>query len=261
MRRLPLALLLGVLLSSPVLAQPLVTITVYEDGSVHVVHKVPVEPPGVVIVELVGTPSYLLVAESDGKPLPFNLTGRVLTTFTLESREVVVVYDVEDLAIETEGVWRLELPDLDARIVLELPNGTVVVYVDPLPAAIESTDGGLKLEFDEGPVTVEYFVYVEEKPQRTIPAIMYAIPLIVILVVVTAVVLRLRHKPPVPLTEEEEAIVRFVKARGGRAYQSEIRDYLGLPTTTVWRRIKRLEELGIVEVERTPRGNLVKLKK
>ena len=59
------------------------------------------------------------------------------------------------------------------------------------------------------------------------------------------------------LTEEEAEILRFVRMRGGQAYLTEIVEWLGLPKTTAWRRVKRMEGLGVVKLVRTPRGLLV----
>ncbi len=62
------------------------------------------------------------------------------------------------------------------------------------------------------------------------------------------------------LSEEEADILQFLRKVGGRAYQSDIMRALGLPKTSTWRYIKRLEEKNLVRVEKIGGKNLVILK-
>ena len=62
------------------------------------------------------------------------------------------------------------------------------------------------------------------------------------------------------LSEEEADILQFLRKMGGRAYQSDIMRALGLPKTSTWRYIKRLEEKDLVKVEKIGGKNLVILK-
>ena len=64
----------------------------------------------------------------------------------------------------------------------------------------------------------------------------------------------------VELSEEEADIIKFLRKMGGRAYQSDIMRALGLPKTSTWRYIKRLEEKNLVRVEKIGGKNLVILK-
>ncbi|MDK2384574.1 MAG: helix-turn-helix domain-containing protein, partial [Candidatus Korarchaeota archaeon] len=47
----------------------------------------------------------------------------------------------------------------------------------------------------------------------------------------------------------------------GEKSLSTIREELSLPKTTAWRRVRRLEGKGLVEVERTRSGSLIRLSK
>jgi len=257
-----LVLVVVTLVACKCYAQPTTEITMYTDGSARVVQVVEVEVPSIVEVRLVGSPLYLLVTSGKGEPLSFNITGNVLAVEVIGEEEVVVTYDVEGLAVEEEGIWRLSIPEIGGRIDVTLPNGTVLLGFEPPPVFVESTDGGLKLGFEGGPVTLEYSIIPEEEEEGAgIPVLGLTLGAVAVIAVIVALLLIRRRARAIPLTEEEEAIIKFLKSRKGEAYQSEIRDYLGLPTTTVWRRVKRLESLGLVKVEKTPRGNLVKLKK
>jgi len=69
---------------------------------------------------------------------------------------------------------------------------------------------------------------------------------------------------PVELSGEElddvdRRIVEVLRGAGGELYQSEIQRLTGLPKTTVWRHIRKLSEMGVVEVVREGKANRVKL--
>ncbi len=61
------------------------------------------------------------------------------------------------------------------------------------------------------------------------------------------------------IDDTDKAILRKLVEHGGSEYQSVVQKELGLPKTTMWRRVKRLEQLGYLEVEKTPRGNLLRI--
>ncbi|MET1101463.1 MAG: winged helix-turn-helix transcriptional regulator [Pyrodictiaceae archaeon] len=63
------------------------------------------------------------------------------------------------------------------------------------------------------------------------------------------------------ITEElddlDKAIIDKLREKGGSEYQYVLQRELGLPKTTMWRRIKRLEKLGIIRVEKRGKGNYI----
>ncbi len=59
----------------------------------------------------------------------------------------------------------------------------------------------------------------------------------------------------------EEKILEELEKRGGVARQSDIIKALDAPRTTIWRKIRRLEKEGYVELERAEDATIVKLKK
>jgi len=61
------------------------------------------------------------------------------------------------------------------------------------------------------------------------------------------------------LDEDEKNVLKVVWVKGGGAFESDIREALDLPKTTVWRIIKKLEENGLVKVEKIRGENYVKL--
>ncbi len=68
-------------------------------------------------------------------------------------------------------------------------------------------------------------------------------------------------QPPPDLNEVDLRILEALEARGGEALQAELQRELGIPKSTLSRRLRRLEEKGYVEIERLGGVNRVRLKK
>jgi len=60
--------------------------------------------------------------------------------------------------------------------------------------------------------------------------------------------------------EDREAL-KFLAEKGGVAFESEIREKLNLPRTSIWRLIKRLEKREIVTVQKFAGQNLIRISK
>ncbi|AEA13269.1 transcriptional regulator, TrmB [Thermoproteus uzoniensis 768-20] len=58
----------------------------------------------------------------------------------------------------------------------------------------------------------------------------------------------------------DEQIIKYLRSRGGLAYQGDIVKDLDLPKSTVHKAIRRLAERGLVEVRRQGRINIVTLR-
>jgi len=63
------------------------------------------------------------------------------------------------------------------------------------------------------------------------------------------------------MREDDKEIVKFISNNGGQALESELRKKFLQPRTTMWRAVKRLERLGVIEIDKKDLQNLVKLKK
>ena len=76
-------------------------------------------------------------------------------------------------------------------------------------------------------------------------------------------------KPPEPETifssvpemrEEDREIIRHICESGGEMLESHLRKKLLQPRTTMWRAVKRLERMGVVEVAKRDAQNLVRIR-
>ncbi len=73
-------------------------------------------------------------------------------------------------------------------------------------------------------------------------------------------VVRRRRSSGTKLRGVEQKIVEYL-SRVGDDYESNIAKIIGEPRATVWRAVRRLEELGVVEVEKRGGANWVRLKR
>jgi uncharacterized membrane protein len=55
-------------------------------------------------------------------------------------------------------------------------------------------------------------------------------------------------------------VIELLRSKGGRALEAEIREALGLPKTTAWRLVRRLEKKGLVVVRKVGNQNVVELR-
>ena len=64
------------------------------------------------------------------------------------------------------------------------------------------------------------------------------------------------------LRQEDREVIQFIAERGGEVLEAEIRErFAGLPRTTAWRLIRRLEKMEIVIVKKIGLQNQIELKK
>jgi uncharacterized membrane protein len=149
-----------------------------------------------------------------------------------------------------------------------------------MPTAIDTSGTRITLSLYPGQWEISYVLPVlpedetkdKEAPWTTIP-IEY---LIAAIVAVTAVVLsallivRRRRGPNVEkilkahpqLKKEDREVIQFLAEKDGKAFEAEIRErFPDMPRTSLWRLVRRLERLEIVEVKKIGLENQVQLKK
>ena len=117
--------------------------------------------------------------------------------------------------------------------------------------------GGLSSEFN-----------VKEAPLLPIFAV-YLIIIVTVGIVGSFLFLRKRREPSGEkiikerpyLRQEDRDVIRFLEGKGGKAFESEVREkFPDMPRTSLWRLVKRLEKMEIVTVKRIGLQNQIKLK-
>jgi len=113
-----------------------------------------------------------------------------------------------------------------------------------------------------GPGELSYVVVpTNAKPAGQQSLLLYLLPTGVAAVIGVAYLLRRTRGSRIELNDLELSIIRFLEDSGGSALESEIAKALGAPRTSIWRSVKRLEEWGLIRVEKSGNRNRIILKR
>jgi uncharacterized membrane protein len=221
----------------------------------------------------------VLVLDENQLAVDYEINGGNLTIFTLGATRVLVEYDTIALTKKEAEVWTL-VADNPYNLTVFLPQNATVIYLSKMPTAIDTSGTGIKLSLYSGQWEISYVLPVlpgdetedNGSPWTTIP-IEYLIAAIVavIAVVLSAIlIVRRRRGPNVEkilkahpeLKKEDREVIEFLAEKDGKAFEAEIRErFPDMPRTSLWRLVRRLERLEIVEVKRIGLENQVALKK
>jgi uncharacterized membrane protein len=61
------------------------------------------------------------------------------------------------------------------------------------------------------------------------------------------------------LSPADNEMLQAIRSKGGKIFESELRDSLGLPKTSAWRRVKKLEKRGLIKIRRVGSQNEIEL--
>jgi len=93
----------------------------------------------------------------------------------------------------------------------------------------------------------------------------YLIAVVVLVVVLVAaaivVVLMRQRRGAATLRPDDVEVLRFIRDKGGKVSEVEIRQRFSLPRTSSWRQVKRLEQLQYVRITKQGQQNVVELLK
>ncbi|MGB9960592.1 MAG: helix-turn-helix transcriptional regulator [Candidatus Bathyarchaeales archaeon] len=253
------------------------TLKVYKDGVVHVTQSLVVDEfsPKIALTLISSSVENLVILDENHTVVDYQLNNGTLTVFTLGATRVFVEYDTVALTKKDAEVWTLEF-DSPYSLIVFLPQNSTVVYLNNVPNAINTTGKELSLSLSPGHWEISYVVPLqpgergEVRPQTAIPVeYLLVITLLVSTIIIALVFMRkrrinvkkiLRRNPN--LRKEEIAVIEFIAKNGGKAFEAEIRKHFpDMPRTSLWRLVRRLEKLEIVEVKRIGLENQVQLKK
>ena len=275
-------------------------LTIYSDGSTHVSTKIDVDPlePDFEL-NLFGKSIDNFVATGDtGFLLSEKIIENKAIIDIFGSSSIIVDYNIDDLVSKEGRVWTFSF-DSPSDYTLLMPKNSVIVGMSGLPNNMELVDEQTKLGLTAGLSEINY-IFTPINPTTHKPTISsessfnYVNAVIIggsIIAVVMGIVLMLKRKqskslPTIIQTEstekqietksndaetifnfrpemreDDKEIVKFISDKGGQALESELRKKFLQPRTTMWRAVKRLERLGVIEIDKKDLQNLVKLKK
>ena len=276
-------------------------LTMYPDGSTHVSTQLDVDtlsPDFVINLFGPSVDNFVAVGE-DGFLLSSEIIENSATIDTLGSSSITVDYDIHDLISKEGRVWTFSL-DSSSDYTLLMPSNSIIVGMSSIPKNMEIIDEQTKLELSSGPTEINYILETLPNPMDTpqiTPSITtedYTVPIVLGGLIaagvagVTIIVQRnksklsqskiqtqiISKKQPEEkidpqtifdfrpdMREDDKKIVKFISENGGKVFESELRKKFLQPRTTMWRAVKRLERLGVIEIDKKDLQNLVILKK
>lgn len=253
------------------------TIKVYRDGLTHITQTLIVDEllPEVALPLLSMAVENLIVLDENQLAVDYQQNDGNLTVFTLGASRVLVEYDTIALTNKEADVWTLLLSN-PYNLTVFLPKNSTIIYLNQVPTTIDTTGDELSLSLYPGQWELSYIVPLQQEDPNSGA---WAIPieyLIAAAVAAAAVVLTavfvIRRKRTVnvkkiinshpDLMKEDKDVIEFLAQKEGKAFEAEIRQrFPDMPRTSLWRLIRRLESLEIVEIKRIGLENQVQLKK
>jgi uncharacterized membrane protein len=272
-------------------------LVIYSDGSVHVSNQIDIDPllPDYEL-ELFGSSIDNFVSVGDnGFLLSDEIIENKATIDTFGSSSLKIDYDIHDLVSKEGRVWTFSINSTSDYTLLMPPN-TVIVGMSILPNNMELVNDQTIFDLKNGTSEINYIFGATINP--TTPnhsSFDYVTTTIIggtIVAGALSAVLIIKRKQSKSITsiiqtesipkkqiqtksfdtesifvlrpemrEDDKGIIRFISENGGQAFESELRKKFLQPRTTMWRAVKRLERLGVIEINKKDMQNLVKLKK
>lgn len=273
---------------------------IYSDGSTHVFSQIEVDPLDPDFeVDLFGPSidNFVAIGEN-GFLLSSEIIENNVTIDTFGSSSITIDYDIHDLVSKEGRVWTFSF-DSPSDYSLFMPENSVIVGMSALPTNMELIGDQTRLDFPSGPSEINYIfssiIIPPTNPPTNPPessldytAAIIAGPIIAAVAGVSLILKKKQSKSTSSVTndetiiekqktetvdiesifslipdmrEDDKKIVKFISQNGGQVLESELRKKFLQPRTTMWRAVKRLERLGIVEITKKDLQNMVKIKK
>ena len=186
------------------------------------------------------------------------------------------------LTTKEAEVWTL-ITDYSHNLTINLPVNSTVIYLSESPLSIETKDNTITMILSPGRWEISYILPLlapdefpdqidDAKPPSGFPIVYIAAAAVIVIAAAIAAFLlyRKRKGPSVgrilkdnpQLGKEDQDVIQFLKEKGGKAFEAELREkFPDTPRTSLWRLVRRLERLEIVEVKKVGLENQVELKK
>jgi uncharacterized membrane protein len=214
----------------------------------------------------------LVAFDEEKLPLSYEIDEQNITVNSLGAVQVTVEYDTDFLTLKEAGLWTLSLY-APFELEVTLPENSTIIYINAVPASVTAKDGSVKLSLNPGYWEICYDVSFQSyqptpKPtpqqapsgQAQFPQLWALAGTIVAVAAVFLFLFFRRRKNITELRLEEVEVLKFIKDRGGRALEAELRSaFPDIPRTSMWRLIKRLERRGKVKVKKVGLQNVVEI--
>ncbi len=206
-------------------------------------------------------------------PANFQISNLEVTPHEVEAgEEVTVSVRIANVGGQT-GSYTLQLlinQTTEETKTLTLEEGTSTTTKFKI---IKQTPGTYNIEIDGlvDKFTVRTKSSNGDSSSNMFPIEYLAAALVAVAVIFAAVFFLVRKRGPnvekifkmnPRLNKEEKDVIQFLAENEGKAFESQIRErFPGIPRTSLWRLVKRLEKLEIIRVKKIGLENQVELKK
>lgn len=256
-------------------------LTIYRDGVVHVSMELLVnESEPLIMIPLLSTPervSNILILDENGSLVDYDINNGNITIYSLGSAKITFEYDTDGLTYKALGLWTINFTT-PFELKLIFPENATIIYLSDIPSAIRVSGNRFEMDLSPGYWEISYEIPIQppapppkpptqpdqqqQQPTTRFPSTEYIIAAITIACATILILAILHRRRRIgALSDEEADVVRFIKERGGRVLEAELRErFPHIPRTSMWRLIKRLEKQGLVRVRKVGLQNLVELK-
>lgn len=267
------------------------------DGSTHISSQIDVDSSNFELSLFGPSVDNFVAIGSDGTTLSGQVIEDKAIIQTDDYSSITINYDLHDLISKEGRIWTFSF-DSPTNYSLLMPENSVIVGMNILPENMEQLDSQIKLDIPTGPAQIDYIfstpVEIPTTPSESSfdPVTIGLItgPIVAAAIVGVIVAKKRQSKPhlqteviqteniqtPKPTTdtitpdtifdlrpdmrEDDKEIVKFISDNGGEVFESELRKKFLQPRTTMWRAVKRLERIGVVEIYKKDLLNMVKLR-
>ena len=266
---------------------------IQSDGSTHISSHIDVDSSNFELSLFGSSIDNFIAIDENGSSLSGDIIDDKVIVDTLGSSSITIDYDIHDLISKEGRVWTFSF-DSPSNYSLLMPENSVIVGMSVLPNNMKQIDEQIKLELLSGPAQIDYiFEIISESTTNPLEytldfmtAGLIIGPIITVSIVAAVLIKRKQSKSPqihvveLPekqsesksldpetifslrsnLREDDKEIIKFISENGGKVFESDLRKKFLQPRTTMWRAVKRLERLDIVEIYKKDLQNMVKLR-
>jgi len=256
-------------------------LTIYRDGLVHLTQTLVVNEtfPAITLPLLSSSIENIIVLDENQTVLDYEINGLNLTVFTLGAKGVFLEYDTISLTMKEAEVWTL-IVENPYNLTVFLPENSTIVYLSKMPNAIDTENSKITLSLFPGDWEISYVLPLfpqdgstdKEEPWTTIPVEYLIAAAVAVAAVLLSALIFFRRKPGPnvekilkanpQLMQEDRDVIKFLAEKEGKAFEAEIRErFPDIPRTSLWRLVRRLERLEIIEIKKIGLENRVELKR
>jgi uncharacterized membrane protein len=276
-----------------------IVVTADGDAAINQTLVMPQNTTSITIPLLSAQVGDILSVDQTGAPASYEISDTNITIYTLGATSIDLSYFTSALTTKQGSVWTVdftwganstvELPAestilslSSAPISVVSQNGTPILllgagswevsYGLPIETSQSQTSSSTKTGTTVSSSSTESTSSASSSassittsipgPSPPVTPELVAVILGVIVLAAAFLVLR-RRRPsgadPSALRPDDIEILRFIRDRGGKVVEAEIRERFSVPRTTAWRQAKRLEQFGYLRVSKLGSQNQLEL--